>query len=472
MDTQARGKFSLDNLSELSINDYVQLNKIKVATTKNRGNRLVAEENLSGSPEAPPIAIIPSDVVITRDYAGWLAHNDTNFRQLVEAVGFQPDRQLVLLAMLMHLVILYGETPLGPEDRDGLRKSHWNGYLLVQPHDVPVPTMWSPAERALLNGTSLESALGAKLQLLEMEWNTIVTQTTSLPWWNRIFTDPGKSVQLKDWIWLDALFRSRSFSLPVSGEAMVPYQDLANHSRRANAYWRQDPHTGDVFLMLKEGCEMGKGEEVMISYGRDKPAAEMLFNYGFIAEECSMLEGQGQRLVMPLDDILEGRMKEDEFLRAKMDVFGSLPLLELRVLSDGVGRWSSHFAYLLCTEEEDGLTFEMEKWRKMLFHGKNVTAMASMFGVFVNARDELRAVVPSRAVDFVIGVVEEKLRRLGKEVRMTPGTTDGQQRSQTTEKVREQVLKSVSQLKDIEMGILERCLVSLRAEKGGLDGRV
>lgn len=253
---------------------------------------------------------------------------------------------------------------------------------------------------------------------------------------------------MQDWIWLDALFRSRSFDLPYSGPSMTPCLDLANHSTTNNALWQQDPDTKAVILKPREGCTISSGDEVTISYGKDKPAAEMLFNYGFIDASSST-----QSLVLPLDGMLPGWQKGDPFLEDKLHFFGKAPLLEFKIDEKGVPRWIAPFLYLLCVTERDGLGFGVQdggRWA-MLWNGRDITRIAGMFDVFINAQ-EIRETIQHRTMVIVKGVAErqlEQMRRSEKKVKTAAG-------------VRETVRQAVLQLREIETDILERCQEALK----------
>jgi hypothetical protein len=329
----------------------------------------------------------------------------------------------------------------------------WTQYIGLQPPDVPVPTMWSDAELSLLRSTSLESAVAAKMALLAREFAIIQAATRDLPFWREV---AGKGITARDWIWVDALFRSRSFHLPYSGVACTPCLDLANHSNtNTSAHFVQDPSSGAVTLLLRKGCSVRAGEEITISYGKDKPAAEMLFNYGFIDSSSAV-----QTLVLPLDEMLDDAANGDPLLEAKLRVFNAAPMLELKIDEKGKARWSAPFLQLLCLHEQDGLDFRMEEWQgqqsqRMLWRGKDITGVVSMFDVFINAQD-VRDVVQFRAVSVLLGVIEKQLDRI----------RDKPQPSESG--VRQEVLQAVLQLRSIETDILERCLLAFGEERDGL----
>jgi hypothetical protein len=350
--------------------------------------------------------------------------------------------------MLMRLVLSSNHRQNGTQDAT----EAWTAYIGLQPSDVPVPTTWSNAELSLLRATSLESAVAAKTAMLNREFATMQAKTSAIPFWKQIFSD---TITLRDWIWLDALFRSRSFELPMLGECMLPCVDLANHSTSNTAYCHQDPETGNVTLALHDGCSLSPGEEVTISYGKDKPAAEMLFNYGFIDSSSTI-----QSMVLALDDMLEPQAGVDPLLEAKLQVYNSAPTLELKVDEKGRCRWSAPFLYLLCVNEQDGLSFREEKHEeesslKMLWRGRDITRRAGMFSIFINSQD-IRQVVQFRTVSMVLGMVEKQLGR----IRVEQSRPEGE--------VRGEVLQAALQLRSIETAILESSFRALTDERDQL----
>jgi hypothetical protein len=379
-------------------------------------------------------------------------------------------RLLVMLFMLVQLALLRSSEHLTEgQQPEGNVVDPWREYILLQPVDVPVPTMWSPAELSLLKGTSLESTVAARLALLQREFSLITSRTQSLPFWHEtFFHNNGAPVSLQDWVWLDALFRSRSFDLPNSGESMVPCLDLANHSTTSTAYVQHETQTGSVTLMARKENIAGlrPGDEITISYGRDKPAAEMLFNYGFIPRDShrSTSVEQSRSLVISLDDTPSWThwARDDPFLAVKLELFNDAPMLRLSVDQRGVATWTCSFAYILCISEEDGFQFkkvEGEDGRggwALLWGGKDITRMAGMLGLWLNAQGCLSVIIERRIVSVLSGVVADQLKRMREQEVEIGVVEDG---------IRPSVLRSVIQLRDVEMTILERCLRALE-EKG------
>lgn len=158
--------------------------------------------------------------------------------------------------------------------------------------------------------------MSAKLGALEREFTRIRDTTRDLPRWNALL-EIDEAVTLSDWILLDALYRSRSLALPKSGESMVPCLDLVNHSNQATAYFEENERDEVVLLLHK--TSLLKKTEVTIDYGHKKPAAEMLFSYGFIDSTST-----AKSIVLPVES-----MDDDPLAKAKLHVFGSAPTLKI-----------------------------------------------------------------------------------------------------------------------------------------------
>lgn len=86
---------------------------------------------------------------------------------------------------------------------------------------------------------------------------------------------------------------------------MIPLVDMANDcGERCNAYFDRDA-AGDTILRVAPYRTIRRGEEVTISYGDAKSAAEMLFSYGFIEPEKTHTSAMTLTLSVPEDDPLK-----------------------------------------------------------------------------------------------------------------------------------------------------------------------
>lgn len=182
--------------------------------------------------------------------------------------------------------------------------------------------------------------MSAKLTTLSKEFDNLRAKVTELPFWNELLSI-DETITVRDWILLDALYRSRSLGLPKSGESMVPCLDLVNHSSQATAYFEEN-YKGEVLLNLRKGATVARDGEITIDYGHDKSPAEMLFSYGFIDPDSTT-----RSLVLPLESL-----DDDPLAAAKLHAFGTSPKLRLEEDERGIPHWTAPFVYLMCLNEE------------------------------------------------------------------------------------------------------------------------
>lgn len=346
-----------------------------------------------------------------------------------------------------------------PQSRGNLRGhcTAWTQYIQWQPIDVPVPTLWSESERELLNATSLRPAVEAKMELLSREFEQIRAKVIKLPFWQDVFSNV---ITLGDWRWLDALFRSRSFDLPYSGESMIPCLDMVNHDNDSSALFEQDAGSGTINLLLRNGQSIPGGEEITINYGKTKSAAEMLFNYGFIDSSSTT-----QILVLPLDTVLDEE-SHDPLFQSKLDTFNAVPMLELKITARGNLHWTSPFLYLLCVTEEDGLSFKTgaldgSDRPRILWRGADVTRFSSMFDVLINASN-LKQIVEYRATSIIMRVVTNQLEKLRS---TTPEESVEREAQSIKREVREHIYVIAMKLRAIEELILTKALQGLLEQR-------
>lgn len=194
--------------------------------------------------------------------------------------------------------------------------------------------------------------------------------------------------------------------LPRSGPSLVPCLDMANHSTEANAYYEETPG-GDVVLLPRPDREFSGGDEITISYGSDKSAAEMLFSYGFLTPSSVAYS-----LTLPLSPL-----PEDPLGKAKQHIFTEMPSIQIKLCGDKVD-WSSPFAYLSCLNEEDGLHFKLlqssdgDTELRMFWQEDDVTSKDESFEMLVSEH-ELYDVFKLRVNMVVTQKIQDQLERLG-----------------------------------------------------------
>lgn len=159
---------------------------VRISQIEGKGFGLVSERIFQPPPdERTPnhrILSVPTELVLNAEAVEEYAKEDQRFRELLNAAGGQvmsPKRVLtrretmfvvseylmiltcsyisvqsprgsVLLFLLAQLILIWKS-----EKNTGL-SNPWTQYIKYLPRTVPLPTMWTDAERALLNGTSLE----------------------------------------------------------------------------------------------------------------------------------------------------------------------------------------------------------------------------------------------------------------------------------------------------------------------------
>ncbi|KAI2473201.1 SET domain-containing protein [Annulohypoxylon bovei var. microspora] len=441
-----RGRFSLNDLPAWCVLNDVTFVDVRVADINGRGYGLIAEKDIideGGNVEIPALLTIPKDLILSAEGVEEYAKENKDFRQLLDTAGRRSTRGDILLFLLVQLVLSSpdykgGQGPLTP----------WTQYFSLLPSQVPTPTMWTESELAHLKGTSLESAVSAKLTVLTKEFDDLRAKAANLPFWDEIFS-VDESITIQDWVLLDALYRSRSLGLPQSGEAMVPCLDLVNHSSEANAYFDENSQ-GEVILRLRDGCNVSLGSEISIDYGREKSPAEMLFSYGFIDPGST-----ASSLVLPLEPL-----DDDPLAMAKLRAFGTPPKLKLVEDKNGIPHWAAPFLYLMCLNEEDGLQFRVlqetdgSRHLKMLWQDVDITHEPDMIKDHIS-NHELYPVFELRVIAVILSIFQGHLEELtsSRDRDMAPGST------------REEIWQAVSRLKSLEGRILERSLGILDEQK-------
>ncbi|KAK3308983.1 uncharacterized protein B0T15DRAFT_483489 [Chaetomium strumarium] len=427
----------------------VSFNNIKVTSIEAKGYGVVSDTGLRAvdiSPETQALLAVPHDLVLNAAAVDEYAKEDRNFRQLLDAVGHRSGRADVLLFLLVQTALASrsGHSSMGVSNP-------WMEYIQFLPETVLVPTLWTEDEKFLLQGTSLEAAVNAKISALDAEFAVVREKSSDILCWRELLWDGG-SVSFTDWIRLDALYRSRCLELPRSGECMVPCIDMINHSATPSAYYEENSRD-EVLLLLRPGVGISKGDEITISYGNDKSAAEMLFSYGFIDPQLTT-----DKLVLPLSPF-----PDDPLAKAKLVAFGQAPQIHVAREDDGSIRWQSEFAYLMCVNEEDGIDFRVlqdndgGRQLRVFWQDEDVTDRAAGFEALIRYHP-LAAVLQLR----VVTVVQEQLQTQLEGLRSStfPERADPMQRGDC--------FKAASLLRQVEAKILESAIEALEVERSTL----
>ncbi|OAQ97448.1 hypothetical protein LLEC1_01816 [Akanthomyces lecanii] len=456
----AAPQLPIESLPAWATLQNVKVQQVAMRPIEGKGYGLVADMDLNASEdlkEALEIMRIPAELVLSREAVEEYAKVDQHFKQLLETVGRKSTRLDVMLYLLVHVVS-------GRHAGDKTRRcvpTPWSEYMKFLPKDVPIPTLWSEPHQMLLRGTSLEDALQGKVTALESEFDQLRDASTTLPFWNRLLWERDGAA-FPDWLLADAWYRSRCLELPQASHAMVPALDMVNHSAAGATAYYEEEMSGDVSLRIRPGVNVAAGEEINISYGDSKSAAEMLFSYGFIDPD-----DKTRQLTLHLESF-----PDDPLGLAKRRVFGGAPVVTLRQTeggSGGSGRlWDSGFVHLMCLNEEDGLDFRIlqddagDRQLRVFWQEVDATERAGDFETLLKDHP-LQALFHLRAVSVVQERAASQLEKL-----KTAPSGEQLQPLIAEDIIDQHHVDLVSTLKDIERAVLEAVVVELEVEKSRL----
>lgn len=277
---------------------------------------------------------------------------------------------------------------------------------------------------------------------LTSEFDDIREKSSDLDFWDTALWQSTTPVRLTDWYLVDAWYRSRVLELPKSGTSLVPCLDMANHSSEANAYY-EETSDSEVVLLPRSDKTFDSGEEVTISYGSEKSAAELLFSYGFLSPTS-----EARSLTLPLSPL-----PDDPLGKAKLHIFTGMPSIQIKVFHEKV-ECSSPFAYLSCLNEEDGLHFKLlqssdgDTELRMFWQEDDVTGKDESLEMLVSEH-ELYDVIRLRVNMVISQRIQEQLERLGE----TQESDDASNDTLNATNARE--------LRRIEQDVLERTASTL-----------
>lgn len=292
--------------------------------------------------------------------------------------------------------------------------------------------------------------MGAKIASLNSELDELREKTSDLPFWNSLLWE-DRTVTVGDWALVDAWYRSRCLELPSIGDAMVPSVDMVNHSNEPDAYYDEDSE-GDVEILLRPGFTVESGDEVTISYGEFKSAAEMLFSYGFIDRNTSKDE-----MTLALDSF-----PDDPLAQAKLHIFDQFPTVRLS-RTEGTLKWESPYLHLMVLNEEDGLEFrvlqDMDGGRqlKLFWQDDDVTSRATDF----EALTQNHPLCPLFRLRSVTVLAEQITSQLGR-IRETPTSEEPGQ--PVSPELKDACIQAAGMLKEIEISLLEATVATLEEQ--------
>ncbi|KAJ5291244.1 hypothetical protein N7478_000495, partial [Penicillium angulare] len=386
-----------------------------------KGNAIVATATRSNDcPVAPPQVLlqIPRDLVLSLETVQDYSKSDADLREVLQAAGEfgRTMRGSVLIFLLVQITHnnLQGSRKIGVS-------SPWSEYIKFLPPTFSLPTLWSEEEQELLRGTSLGTAVEAKMNSLQKEFDFLRQATENISWCQeRWWNESSGDLSFEDWVYVDAAYRSRMLDLPGSGHSMVPCIDMVNHvaGSATKALYDADSE-GNAILQLHRDKTLEAGEEVTISYGDRKSASEMIFSYGFLDDDMFGTSQVMLDIEFPEDDPLGVAKKiickDTPGIRLSASQDPYKPSL---VSSTGFGdiTWDSPLMWWSSVNEEDGLEIgvaqtndgsrELEaKWR-----GEKVQSPAQLAEIL--ASDPLVEVFQLRAVVLVLERLETQLSLL------------------------------------------------------------
>ena len=326
-------------------------------------------------------------------------------------------------------------------------------YVKFLPQRIALPTFWNESERAMITGTSLETALSAKLNSLSREFFSLKEKTSSIDWCQNCWWHIGNgTLTFENWKTADAIYRSRALDLPGTGHALVPCIDMANHASgdSTSALYETD-NDGNAVLVLREGKTLTTNEEVSITYGDDKGACEMLFSYGFIESTAK----SARELFLDLE------IQDDDPLKlAKKTVAQSAPGFRLFIHGDSTD-WESSFVWLLCVNEEDGLQFKLlqktngERELQPSWKGEETTDMSNL--VELLKLEPLWDVFKLRAIVTLQSRVEQQLLRL-------EGSKNTADQLWTALEMNDDIRENAMRLRELEEILLLRAYADFEAK--------
>ena len=294
--------------------------------------------------------------------------------------------------------------------------------------------------------------MNAKLTELTREFDHFREKSEELSSWTTVWENSALS--LRDWILADAWYRSRCLDLPRSGTALVPVLDMANHSPAPTARYDESADH-EATLVLRHDASIAPSDEVTITYGQDKSAAEILFSYGFIDTE-----GSRRHLALPVP-----LLEDDPLLRAKLYSFGKPPMAEVWLDGEGKPAWKSPFAFFLCLNEEDGLEFRTlqevggARLLRVFWQEEDVTDRVGDFEELVKGHP-MAALFRLR----VVTVVEELAGTHLSHMKAVSSAEEDEMDRESHAELRRECAVLAGALRDVESAILEAVLMGLQEE--------
>ncbi|KAH7092004.1 hypothetical protein FB567DRAFT_588318 [Paraphoma chrysanthemicola] len=443
-------KEPIDILPKWATFNGVKFNGVKIGPLpgyEDRGSTVIADRQLIGG-TVDSLLVVPKDLIISRSNIDLFAKADRHLREVLAATGEfgRTTRGSVLLFLLMQA------THCCPDIKDIGVLNPLTEYIKYIP-DEELPTFWTEDEQELLEGTTLRSAVRAKLNSLLREFESVRSATESIDWcakywWNE---DNGL-VTFEDWMRIDAMYRSRALEFPGVGDCMVPCVDMANHaSGDATAALYETDDDGNGLLLLRDGMTITEGGEISITYGDDKGACENIFSYGFLEDTMTSAKVMFLDLEIPDDDPLRP---------AKIFVSTAAPGFRIFEEGDSVN-WESDFIWLVVVNEEDGLDFKI---RQTIDGKREIQAFWKEHEMIdtTNLRqyleeDSIWPVFQLRAIVLLQNRIEVQMETIQASGEVLPDAS-----------VRDAPRKLAERLRNLELSMLQRASTAFESQKSKL----
>ena len=357
------------------------------------------------------------------------------------------------MVILISLLLQITHSSPEPDVRLGVT-SPFTDYVKFLPSEFPVSTFYTDDEQDLLLGTSLQDATSQKLVSLRKEFEMFKQSTAGISWCQQQWWDEDTGhITFDDWKLVDAMYRSRALDLPRTGDSMVPLVDMANHAPADtyNARFEIDDD-GNVMLVLRDGKSIEVDEEITIQYGAGG-ACEMVFSYGFLDEGADNAREIYLNLDMPLDDPLG---------TAKRSISKDMPGVRFYVDVDGQTRWDSMYVYWLCVNKEDGIDFKIVQEN----NGDRKLCAVWQGGDLDPGRIKETLLSDDRSDIFRLRCVVVLQNRLEEQAGRLATSDELVTQRQGSGLIRPRVLKTISELKQLERHLLASAYDALENEVG------
>ncbi|KAK2625679.1 hypothetical protein QTJ16_004991 [Diplocarpon rosae] len=435
--------------SKLNSVDFLDIHVQDLGTTKGFGLVTSRALNSRDTFDIPTLMVVPDELVLSAGAVQEWMKVDGALRELIGRAGGKSARSHVMLFLLMQITIAARHHGMNIG-----ASNPWTEYVRLLPDNVPVPTLWSEEEQAMLVGTSLETAIAAKTASLIQEFEELREKTTGIVWCQKCWWEL-ESLTYQDWFLLDAWYRSRCLEVPNAGESMIPCVDIVNHSAEANSYYERTSDN-NIALLLRPGMQLDAESEITISYGSSKTEAEMLFSYGFIDKESTV-----KGLTLTIDPF-----PDDPLGRAKAAAFSKTKTVCIYRDREEI-TWDCPFLYFMSLNEEDGLEFKVLQETdgslgrlRVFFQDTDVTAATDHFELYTSGH-ERKDIFRLRVVAMLQDRIQQQLERLY-------GIEDTVQSLESNSFVSRDRYESALQLRTSEVLMLEEAYEATNKQKAKL----